>query len=237
MTSNQINYYKAQEDVRSHKAQEAIGWASHFVDVYNAHTQRRKALLDYSVNRLNAQTNIENAKTNARNAATNERQADIAYQNALINLMNAQTRVKEADIAQYNAETSRYNADIRLMELDEVVRHNIENEQLGFMQNQLGYAQLAESTRHNTAQEYISQSTLEESITHNTAMEAIQRSEANTKQAQYLWNVEYQQSQLEQESKRIVETTRHNVQSENIGVLQAFIKPVFSLIGAAVGIK
>lgn len=222
MTSNQINYFKAQEEARHNRFAEMQGFQANMINLYNAHTQRRKAANDYEIGMTTAMANQRNAETN--------------YQNALINLKNAETRVYEAEIARMNAETNKQNADTRLLELDETRRHNLANEDVAVMSatetqrhNQemesLGFGELAESSRHNQSVESIDLARVNETNRHNKISELTEQRSANIRENQYLSNVIIEKNKL-------AETQRHNERTERLQLADMIgFKPLEKILG------
>lgn len=127
MTANQINYFKAQEDVRHNKASEDI--------------ERRKASAS-EMSAAGALTRGEAAKLqsseltrhNQQQEAINwfqaERDAELKRSQASALLEQARASTSQALAAQHQAAVAATNAQTRVGELSESIRHNLiyENE-------------------------------------------------------------------------------------------------------------
>lgn len=75
-------------------------------------------------------------------------------------------------------EQARHNASTEALEFqkqEETRRHNVASEQIGRSQIALGYAQLAETTRHNQASEALGVNQLSETMRHNQMQEIVAR--------------------------------------------------------------
>nr|UDL14537.1 MAG: hypothetical protein [Picobirnavirus sp.] len=88
-------------------------------------------------------------------------------------------------------QTASYNAEVK--------RHNLESELISHRQIDLGYDQLAETTRHNQVSESNQLLQIQESIRHNKASERLQ-------------------------SQSIAETVRHNSEMETLESREVFTK-------------
>lgn len=113
MLAYQVDYWKLQEQKRTNRANEAIGWTNAEVNQQNADTNR----LNYFVNAQNADTNARNADINAYNAETNRLNYGVNVQNAQSNRMQAQAALQNADSNRMNAYTNRFNYGINAREL------------------------------------------------------------------------------------------------------------------------
>lgn len=100
MTANQINYFKAQEEARSNRANEAIKYESNAISA-----------VANDINRRNAETNALNANINLMNAQTRENEhwetvrANLAREQETIRANMANEQIKYANLA----ETQRSN--------------------------------------------------------------------------------------------------------------------------------
>jgi hypothetical protein len=87
------------ETVRSHKANEAIGWGNVQVSQANANTNRMQALT--AVSRM--ENDYEISKANVR---INQQNADTDYRNSIINERNSVIRSREANVKEFDAVTN-----------------------------------------------------------------------------------------------------------------------------------
>lgn len=121
MTANQINYFKAQEEARSNRANEAAKLEGN-----------RIAAVANDIARMNAETNAMNANINLLNAQTRENEH---WETVRANLAREQENIR----------TNMANENIRMSQLAETTRANQASESITSWYNQQRASQ-AEAT-------------------------------------------------------------------------------------------
>lgn len=139
MTSNQINYFKAQEERRHNVATEELSEASNRINLLNANTNARQADTAALVANIRSRELLETQRSNmAREAETQRSNVAREYETYRANVaaLNEQTRsnlANESLVAQRNYETTRSNQvseSLTRIQQTEQQRHNAVSEQL-----------------------------------------------------------------------------------------------------------
>lgn len=198
MTSNQIAYFKALEDVRTHREQEY----NQRVANENA---RRAADRNADIAQQNADTNVVSAFISAYAQEAAKRTSEANWLNALTNVQNAETRRQEL------FETSRSNQFYE----GETYRHNLASEDLG-------YNQLFETVRQHQAQEALGYSQLFETQRANMAQEGLKNQGLLLDSIAEEHNYNIRKKQAQTDLFEAEEAKRHNIAMENVQFLQAW---------------
>lgn len=155
MTSNQINYFKAQEEARSNRANEAFKAEANVI-----------AAVANDIARRNADTNALNANINLMNARTRE---------------NEYWETVRANIAREN-ETMRSNMaseNIRISQLNEQIRSNLANESITESYNAGRLSQGEATLWQQSAQRHLEEDKQAETVRHNLEMESLESRKTN----------------------------------------------------------
>lgn len=155
MTANQINYFKAQEEARSNRANEAFKAEANVI-----------AAVSNDIARRNAETNALNANINLMNARTRE---------------NEYWETVRSNIAREN-ETMRSNMaseSIRISQLNEQIRSNVANESITSSYNAGRLSQGEATLWQQSAQRHLEESKQTETARHNREMETLEQRKTN----------------------------------------------------------
>jgi hypothetical protein len=161
-----------------------------------------------TANQINYAKLKEDQRHNMRTEDLSKIGNEIAFAKAYADQRNAETNAK-------NAETNLLNASLRRDELLETHRANLEREQYNRGSLGLGYSQLAESTRTNQANEYL------------TSMRN-QETERSNRQSEYLGQM--QQSEMLRHNEA---TERQTGITTRANIVSTLINTAGNLIGRA----
>lgn len=229
MTRVQIEYAKLQEERRKNKAAEALtqmrdthAATARYMEIgetgrHNLATERQAGQVLGETTRHNVAMEGETGRHNRAEEAVHQSQAESASRQATASLQQAAASASQADTARRRQEEEvRHNLvyesqqDRALTETErshrvqeaETERSHKASEGIAAQQISLGYSQLAESSRHNKAQEGLQQQQITESVRHNMSQETIDLTRAN-------WDKVVKREQLH-------ETERHNRSQERL---------------------